>query len=198
MFRGWKQTICPFFRKCALTNATMPPISRIGPGLSIILSYLHDSNLSELTYSLTTKCRLNICTPCSVLFLIQLWSFCAMNLVLKFYCWKNWPAVLSISLARDGVAGFYPSTFIYSRFSPFLYCLLSSVAPWGGSIVGTEGKIFEIWVCRSLENAFFLDFSWKFRVSRVVLKKSWLERYIHFSFMCVCKYLNQRVRRIDE
>ena len=100
---------------------------------------------------------------------------------------------LEANLIDTGI-GFYPSTFIYSRFSLFLYCLLSSVAPWGGSMVGTEGKIFEIWVCRSLENAFFLDFSWKFTVSWLVLKKSWLERYIHFSFMSVCKYLNQRVR----
>ena len=44
-------------------------------------------------------------------------------------------------------AGFYPSTFVYSRFSPkiqFLYCLLSSVAPWGDPMVHTEGKGFEI------------------------------------------------------
>ena len=44
-------------------------------------------------------------------------------------------------------AGFYPSTFVYSRFSSkiqFLYCLLSSLAPWGGPMVDTEGKIFQI------------------------------------------------------
>ena len=28
--------------------------------------------------------------------------------------------------------------------------------------------------------------------------KSWLERYIQLSFMHVCKYLNQKARRIDE
>ena len=43
--------------------------------------------------------------------------------------------------------GFYPNTFLYSRFSPkieFLYCLLSSVAPWGGPMVDTKQNIFEI------------------------------------------------------
>ena len=46
-----------------------------------------------------------------------------------------------------GHAGFYPSTFVYSRFLPmiqFLYCLLSSVAPRGGPMVDSGGKIFEI------------------------------------------------------
>ena len=41
-----------------------------------------------------------------------------------------------------------------------LFCLLSSVAPWSGLIVGTEEKFFEILVCRS-QNAFFLE-SWRF------------------------------------
>ena len=70
---------------------------------------------------------------------------------------------------------FYSGTFVYSRFSPkieFLYCLLSSVAPWGGCMVDNEGEIFEIYMCRSLENAFFLDFPWNFRVLWGVLKKS--------------------------
>ena len=61
--------------------------------------------------------------------------------------------------------GFYPSTFVYSRFPQkiqFLYCLLSLVAPWGGSMVDTEGKIFEIHVCRLLENPFFLEFHGEF------------------------------------
>ena len=43
--------------------------------------------------------------------------------------------------------GFYPSTFVYSRFPPkiqFLYCLLDSVAPCCGPMIESEGKIFEI------------------------------------------------------
>ena len=41
-------------------------------------------------------------------------------------------------------SGFYPSTFVYSRFSSkiqFLYCLLSSVTPCGGPMIDTERKI---------------------------------------------------------
>ena len=49
-----------------------------------------------------------------------------------------------------------------------------------------------------LENVFFLFFSWKFRVSWGVLKKSGLGRYIQLSVMCVCKYPNQRVKIIGE
>ena len=58
-------------------------------------------------------------------------------------------------------AGLYPSTFVYKRFSPkipFLYCLLSSVALWDGPMVDTEEKNFEIWVFRSLENEYFVEF----------------------------------------
>ena len=54
-------------------------------------------------------------------------------------------------------AGFYPSTFMCSRFSQknqFLCCLLSPVAPWGSPMVDTKGKIFELYVCWSLENTF--------------------------------------------
>ena len=48
---------------------------------------------------------------------------------------------------KENNLGFYRSTFVYSRFPPkiqFLYCLLSSVAPWGGPMVNSEGKIFKI------------------------------------------------------
>ena len=54
-------------------------------------------------------------------------------------------------------AGFYPSTFMCSRFSQknqFLCCLLSPVALWGSPMVDTKGKIFELYVCWSLENTF--------------------------------------------
>ena len=40
---------------------------------------------------------------------------------------------------------FYASTFVYSHFSikiQFLYCLLSSVAPWGGPMVDMKEKVF--------------------------------------------------------
>ena len=45
--------------------------------------------------------------------------------------------------------GFYPSTFVYSHFPlkiQFLYSVLSSVALWGGPMIDTEGKMFEIQV----------------------------------------------------
>ena len=41
-------------------------------------------------------------------------------------------------------AGFFPNTFAYSFFSPkiqFVFCLLSSMAPWGDPMVDTKGKI---------------------------------------------------------
>ena len=50
------------------------------------------------------------------------------------------------------------STAVFQKIQ-FLFCLLSSVALWGGPMVDTKGNIFEICVWRSLENAFFLDFS---------------------------------------
>ena len=97
----------------------------------------------------------------------------------------------------NGMTSFYGSTFVYSRFpTKFLYWFLSSVAPWSSTMVDTEEKTFEIYACRSAKNALFLVFSWIFKVSWEVLKKIWLERYIQLSFMRVCKYLNQRVRRI--
>ena len=43
------------------------------------------------------------------------------------------------------VADFYPNAFVYSRFPKkiqFLYCLVGSVAPLGGPMVDTKGKIF--------------------------------------------------------
>ena len=40
--------------------------------------------------------------------------------------------------------------------------------------------------------------SWEGTLFSWVLKKSWLERYIQLSFMCVCKYLKQIVWRIRE
>ena len=87
--------------------------------------------------------------------------------------------------------GFYPITFVYSHFplrNQFLYSVLSSVALWGGPMIDTEGDIF--WnlglVCWKKH---FLGFPWNLRVSWGVLKKK---------FICVCKYLNQRVRRIGE
>ena len=97
----------------------------------------------------------------------------------------------------NGMTSFYGSTFVYSRFpTKFLYWFLSSVAPWISTMVDTEEKTFEIYACRSAKNALFLVFSWIFKVSWEVLKKIWLERYIQLSVMRVCKYLNQRVRRI--
>ena len=82
----------------------------------------------------------------------------------------------------------FPSTFVYSCFFEkiqFLQCLLSSVAPWlYDSTVDTKWKMFEIQVCRLLENEFFSDFSRKFGVYT----------YIQVFYICVCKCLNQRVR----
>ena len=89
------------------------------------------------------------------------------------------------------MAGFYPSTFVYNRFPPqiqFLQCLLSSLPLQGDLMVDTKGKMFEIQVCRLLENAFFSDFYGNFSI----------QTYIHVSFMRFRKYLNQRVRRIGK
>ena len=50
-------------------------------------------------------------------------------------------------------SGFYLSTSVYCLFPQhvqFVYCLLSSVAPWVGPMVETEGKSFQILVCRLL------------------------------------------------
>ena len=100
---------------------------------------------------------------------------------LEFQCQK----LLSLS------SGIYPSTFVDSHFPPiiqFLYCLLISVAPWGGPVVDTKGKMFEMYVCRLPENAFFSDFSGNLRVYT----------YIQVSFMHVCDDPNQRVRKIAQ
>ena len=46
---------------------------------------------------------------------------------------------------------FIPALFSAAVFSPniqFLFCLLSSVAPWGGPMVDTEANIFVNYVCR--------------------------------------------------
>ena len=70
----------------------------------------------------------------------------------------------------------------------------SSVALWVGIMVNTEGKWFEFQVCRSLENIFFMEFSWNFIVSLGVLKKIWLERYI---FVFVSKPKNKKNKWIE-
>ena len=86
-----------------------------------------------------------------------------LNKIFMYLYLKMWSAnIYHISVAKrfSNCTSFYPSTFVYNCFPPkiqFLYCLHSSVAP--GPMVDTEGKIFEIQVCRSLENAFFLGFS---------------------------------------
>ena len=44
-----------------------------------------------------------------------------------------------VHLTSMNHADFFPNTFVYSCFSPkiqFLFCLLSSVAPWGDLMVG--------------------------------------------------------------
>ena len=92
---------------------------------------------------------------------------------------------------------FYPSTFVCGHFSQkiqFLNCLHSSVALWVGIMVNTEGKWFEFQVCRSLENIFFMEFSWNLIVSLGVLKKIWLERYI---FVFVSKPKNKKNKWIE-
>ena len=85
------------------------------------------------------------------------------NLIQHEVAWKELPAPLFecgclqqvpkdmgdlrfLIKGREGQA-FYPSTFACSRFSSkiqFLYCLLNSVAPWGGPMVDTKGKTFQI------------------------------------------------------
>ena len=80
---------------------------------------------------------------------------------------KEFVACIDKAEARNDMslitkAGFYPRNFVYSFFSPniqFLYYFLSSVAAWGCPMADTEGKMFEMLVCKLLENAFFKDFS---------------------------------------
>ena len=82
-----------------------------------------------------------------------------------------------------------------------MHKVLSSVAPWGSPMVETEGKCFKFRTADCLKMHFSWNFMvlWRFGVSKIwVLKKSWLERYIELSFMCVCKDVNERVRRMVE
>ena len=79
------------------------------------------------------------------------------------------------------------------KFSFFTVCFfqwLCGVAPWWAP----NGKFLKF---RS-PNHLKMYFSWNFRVLWVISKKIWLEIYTQLSFMRVCKYLNQRVRRIGE
>ena len=48
-------------------------------------------------------------------------------------------------------------------------------------MVGTEGKSFEIKACRSLENAFLLNFSWNFKVYGEFWKKVDEDDTFHFA-----------------
>ena len=105
---------------------------------------------------------------------------------------------------------FCPSTLVSSRFPPkiqFLYCLLSphgehqrkNVLNLGlqiaGKCISDTLSDYRSIVCTS----FFCNgsnFSWNVKVLWAVSKKNWLERCIQLSFICVCKYLNQNIRRI--
>ena len=71
--------------------------------------------------------------------------------------------LLSIILYQEisMTSSFYPSTFVYNRFSPkiqFLYCVLSSVASLGGPMVDTQGRLLEF---RSVDCS-KMHFSWIF------------------------------------
>ena len=63
----------------------------------------------------------------------------------KTQCFQQLLKILNKLSNMFILSGFYPSNFVYSCFPPkirFLYCLLSSVALWGGPLTDTEGKIF--------------------------------------------------------
>ena len=82
------------------------------------------------------------------------------------------------------------------RFGFFTVCLLQWL--WVAPMVDTEKKVFWILGLQIAWKCIFLGLSWNFRVLWGILKKSWLSRNMQLSFMFVCKYLNQRVRRIVE
>ena len=110
----------------------------------------------------------------------------------KLLLWKTKTLLLLIYLYQTIIQALLSTADLPLR---FLYCLLNSVALWGGPMVGTEGKSFEIKACRSLENAFLLKFSWNFKVSWGILKKSWLGRYIPFCMFVICNQKNKNNRR---
>ena len=109
----------------------------------------------------------------------------------KLLLWKTKTLLLLIYLYQTLIQALLSTADLPLR---FLYCLLNSVALWGGPMVGTEGKSFEIKACRSLENAFLLNFSWNFKVSWGILKKSWLGRYIPFCMFVICNQKNKNNR----
>ena len=86
----------------------------------------------------------------------------------KLLLWKTKTLLLLIYLYQTLIQALLSTADLPLR---FLYCLLNSVALWGGPMVGTEGKSFEIKACRSLENAFLLNFSWNFKVYGEFWKK---------------------------
>ena len=56
LFKGCKQTKCPFFRKCAIKNVPMPPMSRIDPAFGWILGLNKARNNEKVAH----KCYLAI------------------------------------------------------------------------------------------------------------------------------------------
>ena len=108
----------------------------------------------------------------------------------------------NLLLLPTKAAGFYPSTCVYSRYSlkiQFLYCFLSSVVLWCGPIVDTERKYLKF---RSADR-WKMHFSWIFVgilefYGEFWRKVDWWDTYHFLLWVRVCKYLNQRVKRIGE
>ena len=62
-----------------------------------------------------------------------------------------------------------------------IYKVLSSVAPWGGCMVDSEGKCLKFRTADCLKMHFSGNFIvlWRFGISKIwFVKKNWLERYI--------------------
>ena len=71
------------------------------------------------------------------------------------------------------------------RFGFYTVCLVQ----WLRGVTSRQspkGKFLKFRLYRSLENAFFLDFSWDFRVSWGFLTKRCLQRYIHTALLYAC------------
>ena len=103
----------------------------------------------------------------------------SLNLIVVSYRSCRWN-MLNVTLV--GSQAFIQTFFL----QPFFPKYSVSVALWGSPIVDTEIKFFEIYVCRSLENAFFfLIFFWNVIILWGILEEK-LTRKIQTTFFYTC------------
>ena len=89
---------------------------------------------------------------------------------------------------KNEISGFYPSTFVYSHFSPkseFLYFFLSSEAPCGGLMVDTKGEISGSLSTQISGKCIFLGFFMEFYSFMGSFQEK-LTRKIHTTFLYEC------------